>query len=154
MLVEKVVHLPELPLRRGRLGGFGGARRVRVRLRQREIPEHEAHPPPQDLLHFLHNRIGAAAMRALVVAIFDERHRRFVGSLAMVGLRDGGREAAHRPALPGASFSSASRIPSAPGLTPTGETYDHRMMPSPSMTKSARSLVPSPARKTPYRRAT
>src|SRR6267142_1769030 len=124
MSVEKVVHLPELPLHRGRLGGFGGARRARVRLRQREIPEHEAHAPAQDLLHFLHNRIGTPAVRALVVAILDERHGRLVGSLTMVGLRDGGRQAAHRPAFPGASFSSASRIPSAPGLTPTGETYD------------------------------
>src|SRR5262249_55737959 len=52
------------------------------------------------------------------------------------------------------SDSSASSTPSAPGLTPTGERQLQRMTPVPSITKSPRSAVPSPARQHPYARAT
>src|SRR2546426_4793502 len=71
-LEQAVVHLPELPLRAGRFRRLGGVLRVRVTLAQREVPEHEAQAATQPFLNLLHDRVGTAAVRALVVAVLDE----------------------------------------------------------------------------------
>src|SRR5438067_685475 len=49
-----------------------------------------------------------------------------------------------------ASWSRAVRMPSAPGLTPSGDRWLHRTMPSPSITKSARADSPIFSLKAPY----
>src|SRR5262249_28658953 len=149
MLVQQVVHLPELPLSGGGLPRFSCALRVRVHLRQREVPEDEAEADAQRLLHLVDDRIGLPAIRALVVAILDQGDRRVLRTLAVISLGNRRGQAAHRFPFPVPSPSKASRMPSAPGFTATGETYAQRIMPSASMTNSARSLVPSSARQTP-----
>src|SRR6185437_17080966 len=99
-----------------------------MRGRDREDPEHEAELISQPRLHLLDDRIRSAAERALVVAVLEQRCRCIDGSLDVVAvLADRERQfglplrAAHEP-LPAPRPSSACRIPSAPGLTPTGET--------------------------------
>ena len=72
----------------------------------------------------LEDRIGLAAIGALVIAILHKRHDG--GSIAehvIIG-GQGGNRAGHAaaPSARGASFSSASRMPSAPGLMPRGDT--------------------------------
>src|SRR5439155_7171609 len=63
VLEERVVHLPEFPLRARGFGGLGGVLCVRVHLLQREVPEDEAEAPAEPLLDGLHDRIGAPAVR-------------------------------------------------------------------------------------------
>src|SRR5438309_2328456 len=74
-LEQPIVHLPELPLRAGRFGRFGGVLRVQVQLGERKVAEHKPEARAQALPHLLHDRVGATAMRALEVAVLDQRHR-------------------------------------------------------------------------------
>src|SRR5262252_2048837 len=98
---------------------------VRVALFQRKVAKDKTQLRSEPALHFLDNRIRASAMRALVVAIFDERHGRAGRALNVVTRANRHGQACDivtthdRP--PGLSASRARRIPSAPGLTPTGE---------------------------------
>ena len=74
------------------------------------------------------DRMRRAAERALVVAVLDERHRRRRRPQDVVALadRDGQSWALEVDAHAGTGAagidSSAARMPSAPGLTPIGET--------------------------------
>src|SRR6185295_8923321 len=110
---------------------------------------HEPHAVAQPRLRRLDNRVGLAAVRALVVAVLDQRHRRVGGALDVVALgvdRNGERRLPARRGHVASSFcrsSSAARIPSAPGLTLLGETKLQLTTPSPSSTNSARRLVPA-----------
>src|SRR5437867_2459661 len=72
-LEQPIVHLPELPLRAGRFGRFGGVLRVQMQLGERKVVEHKSQARAHPLLHFLHDRVGATAMRTLEVAVLDER---------------------------------------------------------------------------------
>src|SRR5256884_9671434 len=127
-LEQAVAHLPELPLRARRLGGLGRVLRVRMALAQREVAEHETQPPSQALPELLDDRVGAPAMGTVVVAVLDQRDGRLRRPLRVVPLarreRERGRRGAlaHAGALAPASGSSARRMPSAPGVTSTGET--------------------------------
>ena len=70
--VQRVVHLPERPLCRGRLRRLGGAARVRVRAVEREVAEHEAQAVPEALLDPGEDALGGRAVRALEVPVHDE----------------------------------------------------------------------------------
>src|SRR5436309_12086927 len=91
----------------------------------RKVPKDESETVPHAGLQLLDDRIGGTAIRTLVVAVLDQRHCRVCRSLDVVAVivdRDGedgvplGR--AHQP--PSTRLSRARRIPSAPGLIPTG----------------------------------
>jgi hypothetical protein len=124
VLVEKIVHLPELALRCRSLGGLGRLFGVRMRGRNREVAKDEPEPLTHAGLHFLDDRIGGAAVGTLVVSVLDQSHpciRRALDVVTPLAHRQ--REdcvplsPAHEvPPFP--SSSSARRIPSAPGLMP------------------------------------
>src|SRR5712692_6102956 len=154
ILEQRVVHLPELPLRAGGFGGFRRVLGVRMNLGEREIAVDKTKAAAHDTQHFGDDGMCRAAMRTLIVAILDQRDRRVVGAQAVIVFKNGRSETAHALTLSRSIFSNASRIPSAPGLTPMGETYDQRITPFSSRTKRARSEMPSPSRYTPYERAT
>ena len=128
VLVQAIMHLPEPTLRRCRLGCFGGLRSMRVGVAQREVPEDRSELVAEDALDLLHDRVGGAAVRALVVAVLDQRQRRRLGTAAgMVARADRNREAGAVQLLAHAGLgseiaSSALKIPSAPGLISLGET--------------------------------
>ena len=75
ILEEQIVHLPESTLGARRFGGFGSLCRVGVRRAQRKIPEHKPEPLPQGILNPLHDRVGRAAVTALVTTVLDKRYR-------------------------------------------------------------------------------
>src|SRR2546427_5771658 len=130
ILVEKIVHLPEPPLDSGRLGGFGGPFRLRVGGGNGEVSENEPEPRSEFLLDLLHDRVGRPTVGTLVVPVLDEHHassgwpftvvpfshRQSQSRRSVIRLRHD-----HSPRPGDLSFSSAERIPSAPGLTPSGE---------------------------------
>src|SRR5256885_12299263 len=58
VLVKKIMHLPELPLDGGRLGGFRGPFRLRVGGGNGEVSENELELRPEFLLDLLHDRVG------------------------------------------------------------------------------------------------
>ena len=88
---QQVVHLPEAALRRGRLRGLGGQLGVRVHVGERQVAEHEAHVLAEVVEQLAHDRLGLPAVRALEVAVLDERDRRVVGAADVVALRVDGR---------------------------------------------------------------
>ena len=118
--VKPIVHFPEPVVRPRVLGRLSGRLRERVRLGQWEVPENEPELLAEPLLRQLDVREGKAAVRTLVVAIFDHCDRRVVGTLDVVGGCDGYSQKTHDVTAAG-SFSNASRMPSAPGLTATGD---------------------------------
>ena len=128
VLVQVVVHLPE-PALRGR--AFGRLRRLLgmgMRGRDGEVPEDESQPLPDALLDVLDDRVRLPTVGTLVVAVFDEgdpsitrpldvipvlRHRQGQLGLPLRGPHEA------TPFI--ARSSSACRMPSAPGFTPTGD---------------------------------
>src|SRR6266853_3247934 len=88
MLEERIVHLPELPLRPGRLGRFGSVRRVRMHLAEGEVAKHEPHTRAECPLNGLHDRVGLAAVRTFVIPILDERDWRSRRALRVIAIAD------------------------------------------------------------------
>src|SRR5437879_9334649 len=130
ILVEKIMHLPEPPLGGGRLGGFRGPFRLRVRGGNGEVSENELEPRSEFLLDPLHDRVGRPTVGTLVVPVLDEHHSSIRRPFNVVPFTDRQRQSRrliillrHDPSLlPGdLSFSSAERSPSAPCLHPYGE---------------------------------
>ena len=80
------MHLPERALLGRRLGRLGGELGVRVDVGQRQVP-----PDVADVAEvgeqLAHDGLGLAAVRALEVAVLDERHRRVGGAADVVALR-------------------------------------------------------------------
>src|ERR1043165_8309953 len=150
VLEEAIVHLPEPALRAGRLGGLGGELGVGMRVGERKVPERDPDQVARQALELLENRVRPPAVGTFEVPILDQRHRSASVAPAVVGLvdRPGKTRLLFRshetPA--GESASNARRMPSAPGFTPTGERWLQRTMPPPSITYSARSVVPSSSR--------
>jgi len=126
VLEEPVVHLPEPALGAGGLGGLRRQLGVRMHVRQGEVAIDEAqalaHPPA----HLVHDRMRRAAVGTLVVAVLQQRDGCRHGAADVIALRgDGQHELRHVRAhgrWPPPIASSALRMPSAPGLTPIGET--------------------------------
>src|SRR5207249_6123790 len=127
-LEEAVVHLPELALRTRRFGGLRGVLRVRMAFAQREVPIHEAQAASHLLLDRFDDGVRAAAVRALVVAVLDQRNGRIRRALDVIPCAHRQRQRCRRGALRHAGVRSpatawgARRMPSAPGFRWTGET--------------------------------
>src|SRR6266702_1563165 len=130
ILVEKIMHLPEPPLDGGRLGGLRCPFRLLVGGGNGEVSENEPEPRSEFLLDLLHDRVGRPTVGTLVVPVLDEHHASIGRPLNVVPLSDGQGQSGrlvilgrndHSPQSCDLRFSSAERIPSAPGLTPSGE---------------------------------
>ena len=123
--------------RPGRLGRLGRHDGVRVHLAEREVAEHEAHARAQAAQHALHDRVRGAAVRALVVAVLDQRDgRRRVAERVVVG-SDGRAQLAHRaPArelLERVEDAVGARVDAdrrhvAPGDAPLGVDHEQRAL--------------------------
>src|SRR2546422_2939549 len=130
ILVEKIMQLPELPLDGGGLGGFRGPFRLRGGGGDGEVSENEPELRPQFLLALLHDRVGRPAVGTLVVPVLDEHHSSIGRPFTVVPVSDRQgqfgrlvilRRDDHSLRSGDWRFSSAERIPSAPGFTPSGE---------------------------------
>ena len=87
MPIERFVHLPEPPLFRGRLGRHRRRAGTRVDGAARKVPEDESQFVAQPLPQFFDNRQCVQAIRAFVIAIFDQRDRRIGRANGMIRLR-------------------------------------------------------------------
>ena len=134
ILVKTVMHLPELCVRAGKLGHLRRALRLRVKLGQRKIAKDEFQFLAEMLLHRLDDGVGRAAGGTFIIAILNESDRCAGLALRMVSRRHRNLQCCHRPAPHFCSLSSAARMPSAPGLTSTGERKFQKITPSLSMT--------------------
>jgi hypothetical protein len=125
VLEQPIVHVPEPALRTGGLGRLGRAFRVRVDLRQREVTIDEAQRGTKRRSDLLEDEMGGTAVRALEVPVLEQRDRRVHRAADVISLTDRQRQARGTRAhdrRPPSIVSSASRMPSAPGFTPIGET--------------------------------
>src|SRR5215472_16706129 len=77
---QQVVHLPELSLLAGALGGLGRKQRVRVSLLEGKMAEGEAHAVREAFHQQAHARCGLLAGRTLEVTVFDHDDRRVLGT--------------------------------------------------------------------------
>ena len=71
--VKQIVHLPELALARGGLGGFSREERVRVNLFQREVAIDEADAPGEALEQQPADGSRLLAVRTFEIAVLDDR---------------------------------------------------------------------------------
>jgi hypothetical protein len=90
------VHLPELALHPGRLGGARGREGVLVNLLERVVAEDEAEARAVVLLELLDDRVHPPARRALEVAELFEDDRRALGADGVRRRRARLRRAARR----------------------------------------------------------
>jgi hypothetical protein len=128
ILEEQTVHLPEFALLAGRFGRLGSGLGVRMDTGEWKMAKDETELvsdlPPQLLKH----RVGAAAMGTLEVTVLDQGHRSGRRPQPVIALaegrceRGGGGRCRHAVTDFAGKDSSARRMPSAPGLTPMGET--------------------------------
>ena len=120
ILKKLAVHGPELSLGAGKFGGLGRGFGFGVDLGEGKVAEDEAQLVAKMLLDAGDDTESDGAMRAFVVAVFNQCDGGIVAALYMVFRADRDFEGAH---LATSVFraSSASRMPSAPGLTPMGE---------------------------------
>src|SRR4051812_10317152 len=95
---------------------------MRMDLRKRKMAEYETETIAQLIAQLLDDRMRRAAMRTLVISVLDQGRDRSVAE-QMIAVVDRWRELAHDvlPACSG-NDSKAVRMPSAPGLTPIGDT--------------------------------
>src|ERR1700730_6003938 len=85
VLEQEIMHLPEFPLRRRGLGGFGRQQRVRMSFQQRKVPKYETNLVGKSLQQQLRRGYRDLAAGTLEVAVFDQRHPRVLRSQEMVG---------------------------------------------------------------------
>src|SRR5690242_6518480 len=89
LVVEDIiVHLPELALRRGSLGGESRVQCMGVDLGEREVAIDKAQLLPELLLYGLHHPRRSARIGAFVVAVLHQRDRGGVRPLTMVSFAD------------------------------------------------------------------
>ena len=94
---QRVVHRPELALRRRDFGSEGRLERTRMHFFERKVAPHETHPAAEALEEELYRRRRLLAVRAFEVAVLDERDRGVRGTEVVVLRvdRDGELEALH-----------------------------------------------------------
>src|ERR1700742_2236044 len=115
------MRFPEAAVKAGVFGSLGRCFGKFMDFRQREMAKRESEARPEIPLHSFDDRVGAAAIRALVVAIFEKCHRRIVRTLDVVAGVDWHTQYRHGYASLVSRFCRASRMPSAPGSTATGD---------------------------------
>jgi hypothetical protein len=128
VLEQHLVHRPALALGARRLGGLGGRLGMRMHGGQGEVAEHEPEPVSRAGLDRVENSVRGAAVGALVFAILQQRDRGVHRAPDVIpGRRDRQGQHGfpfghvHGFVLLLAISSSARRMPSAPGLTRTGD---------------------------------
>src|SRR4029079_7159891 len=117
----------------GKLGHLGRALRLRVKLGGK-IAKDESEFLAEMLLHCLDDGVGRAAGGTFIIAILDKRDGRVDLALRMVHRSHRNLQCRHRPTPHFCSLSSAARMPSALGLTSTGERKFQKITPFLSMT--------------------
>ena len=105
---QRIVHLPKLPLGSSGFSGLGRAFGERVCFAQRKISEHEAEMRAKSSLNRLHDRIRLPTIRALVVAVFDERDASAGVALNVITITDDRCELGH-----GSAFQCVERFENA-----------------------------------------
>ncbi len=73
MIEQDVVHLPEAALRRGGLRGLGRALRMGVNVVERKVSPDVAHFIAKRSQQLTNNPLGLPAVRALEVAVLEQR---------------------------------------------------------------------------------
>src|SRR6185369_6747606 len=126
MLEEGVVHFPVrlgAGLGRDTFRRLGRVQGVLMDLCQRKVAKHESEPLSELLLECQHHRMSPVTVRTLKVSVLHQRDWGIFGTLTVIGLMDWGSKSAHFASVArlACMASSASRMPSAPGFTPTGE---------------------------------
>ena len=121
------MHLPELALVGGGLGGLGRQLRVRVDVVQRQVAPHVAQVVAERVEQLADHQLGLAAVRALVVAVLDERHRRV--SEPRTWSRSGSTSSAGR---------ARRRCPRAGARARSGQPLDRRRNSAPATIASDR----------------
>jgi hypothetical protein len=84
VVVQPVVHGPELALDGRGLGQFSRHVGVRTSLAQREVTKHKAQVASIAALDLLHRRVGHAASGALKIAVLHQGHHRMGVALGVV----------------------------------------------------------------------
>ena len=102
-----------------------------VSIRERKMPEGKTEIVPKSALNFFDDWLNFAAKRTFIISVFQQCNRRVNRALKVIAFRVRQLEIhlvdhlafiiAGTVCLFRKSFN-AERIPSAPGLTPTGET--------------------------------
>ena len=84
MLVEEVVHFPEVALETNGFGGLSGRLGMGMDVRERHVAEDEPQFVAEGALKRSHDRVGRPAEGALVVAVLDKGDRRRLRSESVV----------------------------------------------------------------------
>src|SRR6266550_3540249 len=128
---QRVMHRPKASLFSGSLGRFSRMLGMRVHVRHRKMPEGKTEIVPEATLNFSNDWLNFAANGAFVISVLQQRNWRVNRALQVITLRirqfevcsvDHFVSATAAVACLFCKSSSAERIPSAPGLTPIGET--------------------------------
>ena len=104
---------------------------MRMNIRERKMPEGKTEIVPKSALNFFDDWLNFAAKRTFIISVLQQCNRRVNRALKVIAFRV--RQFEIHPVDHLASIvagtvclfcksSNAERIPSAPGLTPTGET--------------------------------
>src|SRR5437762_12416096 len=72
---KEAIHLPELALRGGCLGRFGGMKRMWMYVHKWEMANYQTHRPQQFATHLLDRPMSLLTPGTLVIAIIDYCHR-------------------------------------------------------------------------------
>src|ERR1700680_3591957 len=88
VLEDQVMHVPELAMCCGKLGGFGGGLCVWMYFSKREVSKDKPQLFSQPLLKRFDDRVYMSTVRTFVVAIFDQSNRGVGGTLRVVSRSD------------------------------------------------------------------
>src|SRR4029077_7814123 len=125
------MHRPKASLFCSRFGGFSCMLSMRMNIRERKMPEGKTQVVPKSALNFSNDWLNFAANGAFVISVLQQRNWRVNRASQVITFRlrqfevcsvDHFVSATAAVACLFCKSSSAERIPSAPGLTPIGET--------------------------------